>query len=138
MTSPRSIVGPLLAHLPASMQFELRRLNFSRQIRAGSFLPQEPEVAELADRLHDGDWVVDVGANVGHYTCFMSKRVGDSGRVLAFEPVPMSFALLAANVRAAGARNVTLFNVALSSTASTASMTVPGYEHSRLSNYYQA
>lgn len=138
MNNPRSILAPALARLPAGIQFELRRIKFSRQIRAGHFLPDEPEVAEVANHLRSGDWVIDVGANVGHYTCLMSKRVGDLGRVLAFEPVPMSFALLAANVRASGARNVTLFNVALSSTASTASMTVPGYEHSRLSNYYQA
>lgn len=138
MSNLHSVLAPVLARLPVGMQFELRRFNFSRQIRAGHFLPEEPEVAEVADHLRAGDWVIDVGANVGHYTCFMSKRVGDSGRVLAFEPLPMSFALLAANVRAAGARNVTLFNLALSSATSTASMTVPSYEHSHLSNYYQA
>ena len=138
MTRIHSFLAPALSCLPAGIQFELRRLNFSRQIRAGSFLPEEPEVAEVGEHLRAGDWVIDVGANVGHYTCYMAKCVGASGRVLAFEPVPTSFALLAANVRAAGVRNVTLFNVALSSTTATASMTVPEYEHSRLSNYYQA
>jgi FkbM family methyltransferase len=50
----------------------------------------------------------------------------------------VSFALLAANVRATGLRNVTLFNVALSSAAGVFSMTVPAYEDSALDNYYRA
>lgn len=68
----------------------------------------------------------------------MARRVGISGRVLAFEPVAVSFTLLAANVRAAGLRNVTLFNIALSSTACVSAMTVPSYEHTKLDNYYRA
>ncbi|MGH9522528.1 MAG: FkbM family methyltransferase [Terriglobales bacterium] len=132
------MLAPALARLPSGVQFELRRFNFYREIRSGRFLPHEPEIAVVAQYLHDGDWAVDVGANVGHYTCYMSGRVGASGRVLAFEPIPTSFALLAANVRATGARNVTLFNLALSSASSIAGMTIPHYENSHLSNYYQA
>jgi FkbM family methyltransferase len=113
-------------------------MNFRRQIRRGSFRSPETEVSEVARALHEGDWVIDVGANVGHYTCQMSRCVGASGRVLAFEPMPMSFALLTANVRAAGLLNVTLFNVALSSRTGVLRMTVPSYEHSRLANFYQA
>jgi FkbM family methyltransferase len=127
-----------IAHLPTRVQFELRRINFSRQIRRGNFVPDEPEIAEITRYVRSGDWVVDVGANVGHYTCHMAGCVGPEGRVLAFEPIPTSFALLASNVRAAGAANVTLFNVALSSSVSVAGMTVPAYEHTSLPNYYQA
>ncbi len=57
---------------------------------------------------------------------------------MAFEPIPTTFALLAANVRASGARNVTLFNVALSDGATIASMTIPPYDDTHLNNYYQA
>ncbi len=46
------------------------------------------------------------------------------------------FALLAANMRASEATNVTLFNVALSSSVAILSMTVPSYENSPLNNYY--
>jgi FkbM family methyltransferase len=134
----RRLLQGVVAHLPKGTQFELRRANFLRQIRRGSFVPDEPEMAEITRHVRAGDLVIDVGANVGHYTCHMSKCVGPSGRVLAFEPIPVSFALLAANVCASGASNVTLFNVALSSSAAVLSMTVPPYEHSQLKNYYQA
>lgn len=115
-----------IARLPTGVQFVLRRANFSSQIRRGSFVPDEPEIVEITRHLRVGDWAVDVGPNVGHYTCHMARCVGASGRVLAFEPVPVSFALLASNVRATGASNVTLFNVALSSAATME------YDHSSL------
>jgi FkbM family methyltransferase len=127
-----------LGRLPANVQFELRRANYSRQIRRGSFVRQDPEILEIARHVSAGDWVVDVGANIGRYTCYMAQCVGTGGRVLAFEPVDVSFTLLAGNVRAAGLRNVSLFNVALSSTPGISGMTVPPYEQSKLANYYRA
>ena len=35
-----------------------------------------------------GDNVLDVGANVGAHALFLSRLVGEQGRVLAFEPLP--------------------------------------------------
>lgn len=128
----------VLARLPPAVQFELRRANYLRQVRRGSFVGDDPEVREITRHIGAGDWVVDVGANVGRHTCHMARRVGVGGRVLAFEPMEVSFALLAANVRAAGLRNVTLFNVALSSSPGIVDMTVPTYERARLGNYYRA
>ena len=54
----------------------------------------------MAARLPPGSWVWDVGANVGYYTK-LSQRVGSSGRVYAFEPLPATVATLTA---AAGGR----------------------------------
>ncbi|MCS7017270.1 MAG: FkbM family methyltransferase [Gemmatales bacterium] len=45
-----------------------------------------------------GDFCVDVGANVGLITTLMAVRVGPTGRVLAFEPHPATFEILARNV----------------------------------------
>lgn len=128
----------VLARLPPAAQFEVRRANYLRQIRRGRFVPDDPEVREITRHVGAGDWVIDVGANVGRHTCHMAQRVGASGRVLAFEPMPVSFMLLAANVRAAGLSNVSLFNVALSSAPGIAAMTVPTYQRARLHNYYRA
>ncbi len=58
--------------------------------------------------LREGDLVVDVGANVGYYTLIASRIVGPEGRVYAFEPDPVSFALLERNVRLNGLSNVVL------------------------------
>jgi FkbM family methyltransferase len=135
---PLRFLRSAVARLPGGIQFEARRANYLRQIRRGTFVPQDEEVAEITRHLGTGDWVIDVGANVGRYACHMARCVGPSGRVLAFEPVAVSFALLTANMQAAGAGNVTLFNLALSSTAGIVGMTVPAYEGSAMNNYYRA
>jgi FkbM family methyltransferase len=72
-----------------------------------------------------GDWALDIGANVGHYTLRLSALVGPQGRVFAFEPIPDTFELLTANVRLSPYQNVTLFNVAVSDESQTVGMAVP-------------
>ena len=81
--------------------------------------------------------MLDIGANVGHYTLRMSELVGDSGRVVAFEPVPETFALLAANARGFAIANVSLLNVAASDSAGIAGIRIPQFDDG-LTNYYQA
>jgi FkbM family methyltransferase len=85
-----------------------------------------------------GDWALDVGANVGHYALRLSELVGDAGRVIALEPVPDTFEVLAANIRAASAGNVTLINVAASDSSRLSGMVVPKYEDSQSDNFYLA
>src|SRR5215831_16739326 len=103
------LLKKLSAKLPRYMQQELKRVHFRRQVRNGSFETSEPEYSRLSEWVAQGDWVIDVGANVGHYAIRLSQLVGLSGRVLAFEPVTDTFDLLASNTSAAGAKNVSLF-----------------------------
>jgi len=53
-----------------------------------------------------GDFVVEVGANVGTHTVGLAKRVGPSGRVLAVEAQPVIFRDLCANLALNGLLNV--------------------------------
>lgn len=64
--------------------------------------------------LRPGQTFVDIGANVGYYTVIASRLVGASGRVFAFEPDPVSFALLERNVALNGLDNVVLEQKAVS------------------------
>lgn len=52
------------------------------------------ERAILKEIIRPGMTVLDVGANIGIYTSFMAKIVGEKGRVYAFEPSPHNFNLL--------------------------------------------
>lgn len=45
-----------------------------------------------------GDIAIDIGANIGWYTTLFSKLVGGSGRVVAVEAMPSTFAMLKDNV----------------------------------------
>ena len=127
----------LSSTLPLRAQQALKRRHFARQIRSGTFLTSEPEFGHLEEWIAAGDWVLDVGANIGHYTARLSKLVGADGRVLAFEPVTETFELLAANMAVAGARNVSLFNVAASAQMGVAGVALPQFS-SGLTNYYMA
>jgi FkbM family methyltransferase len=123
--------------LPDSWQHELRRYYFQRQIRLARFYSDEKEYALLDTLLGPGDWALDIGANIGHYTMRMAELVGPSGRVIALEPVPDTFSLLAANTRLFAHTNVSLLNVAASDRVAIAGMQIPRFA-SGLSNYYQA
>ena len=127
----------LAALLPNSWQHELRRRHFQWEIRRGRFYTDEKEYALLDTLLRAGDWALDVGANVGHYTKRMAELVGPSGRVIALEPVPDTFSLLAANARLFAHANVSLLNIAASDRIAIADMQVPRFANG-LSNYYQA
>lgn len=119
------ILKRVAAKFPKSIQHELKRHYYAWQIRRDTFRTQEREFQLLETFVNPGDWVIDVGANVGHYTGRLSKLVGPQGRVIAFEPVPRTFELLAANARQFAHANVTLINAALSDRASTAGIEVP-------------
>ena len=71
----------LAAHLPADWQWNMRRRRYARQIRNNTFRTLEPEYDRLANWLHPGDWVIDIGANIGHYT----KRMSELARLSTFE-----------------------------------------------------
>jgi FkbM family methyltransferase len=130
----------LASRLPLSWQTTLQRLHYRRKIRRGTFISQEPEFELLSTLVQPGDWVIDAGANVGTYTTRLAELVGPQGRVLAFEPMPQTFAHLASVVAYCGLANVSLFNVALSdhNCAGHALMVVPTWAQSTRLNYYEA
>lgn len=70
------------------------------------------ETALIAGLLKAGDTFVDVGANIGYFTLLAARAVGPSGRVIAIEANPRTFALLQANARLNACGNVDLRNLA--------------------------
>lgn len=63
----------------------------------------EPAVAALwRDRLAPGAVCFDVGANVGLHVLQMARRVGPTGRIVAFEPNPAAMKVLRFHVEANG------------------------------------
>lgn len=115
----------------------LKRLRYHWQLGRGTFRSPEPEFSHLRDWLKPGDWAIDVGANVGHYTIAMARVVGPQGHVLAFEPIPETFSLLAANIESAHLTNVTLINAAVADVGGTVGMKVPQRDKGAR-NYYRA
>lgn len=75
----------------------------------------EPHVANaLRERLHAGDVVLDVGANIGLVTLLAASLVGPQGRVIAVEPIARNRRLIARSAQANGFRQVELVGAAAS------------------------
>ena len=127
----------LASKLPTRAQQELKRLRCGYQIRHGLFTTPEPEYSRVAEWVGSGDWTIDVGANIGHYTCALAAACGTTGRVIAFEPIAQTFELLASNVALLPYCNVTLINAAASDATRIVQMTLPFFD-SGLTNFYMA
>lgn len=99
---------------PMGLQQELRRLKCLVDIKLGVHRSAEPEFDHMVSYVAAGDWVIDVGANVGTYTLQLARLVGPKGRVISFEPIIETAEVLSAAVRWSGLHNVTIMNAAAS------------------------
>jgi FkbM family methyltransferase len=62
---------------------------------------------------HEGDTIIEVGANVGTETVGFARVVGNKGRVIAFEPSPSNVASLEGTLALNSALRITLFPAAV-------------------------
>ena len=99
-------------------------LGFNRYIRlvsktyillVGSGLMQKkyPELFFLKKIIRPGFTCLDIGANLGYYSTFLSRLVGANGKVMAVEPVPLFQEIWRDNVKASGMANLTMWPYAL-------------------------
>lgn len=61
--------------------------------------PEQNVKNTFLENISSGDIVIDVGANIGDYTLISCKKVGDSGKVLAFEPLSETHSILKRNLQ---------------------------------------
>jgi len=72
-------------------------------------------VSEVLWRLIEpGDFVLDIGANIGYTVNICSSKAGSKGKVWAFEPNPLLASRLTKNIQFNKFKNNTLFRIALS------------------------
>jgi FkbM family methyltransferase len=131
----RRLAWPLLRLLPSSLILEIRRRRYLAALRQHT--TAEPELAVVAALVKPGDFCVDIGANFGVYTVAMSRMVGPSGQVVSAEPMPITYDLLAKNLKQLGINNAQAIQCAVSDRAGTVSMTLPKWEFGA-PNFYEA
>jgi FkbM family methyltransferase len=74
----------------------------------------EPNVTRaFTEAVGPGDVVLDVGAHIGYYTVLAASLVGRQGHVYAFEPSPVNYRRLQANVDLNAFDNVTTHQFAV-------------------------
>jgi len=91
--------------------------------------PEPYQVRYLRKFIQPGWTVIDVGANCGWYSLLMSKWVGHSGRVFAFEPSPRSLPVIRRNLELNPGARVFLQEMALGDTLGSCAMRVPEPRH---------
>lgn len=92
----------------------------------GGKLSYEDEVFSFLDGvIARYDAVVDVGANIGVFTCWFGKRMAGKGKVYAFDPSRKVFGRLLENVERNGLDNVQAFNCAIGKDSGFAIFTEP-------------
>lgn len=76
---------------------------------------EREETERIQKTVQMDDYVVDIGANIGYFTCILAELVGPRGRVFAFEPCPRNYRLLCQNIYQNGFEDrVTVENCAVS------------------------
>ena len=136
-SSLRSVLTPLL---PDGVRRRILQRYYLRKVktyRRANWDTGESDLQVVQHLIEPGDHVVDVGANFGFYTAYLSERVGRDGSVTSFEPIPRTFDLLEYNVRNLPLANVRLFNCGVSDHGGSATMGIPQFD-SGVDNYYQA
>jgi FkbM family methyltransferase len=122
--------------MPRWVQLLLKRLYYPWLLQFADS-SREIDLEIVKSLVLPGDHVIDIGANIGLYTNYLSKQVGASGRVYSFEPVPYTYALLKSNLRFLNRKNVVAMNCAISDRDAQMLMKIPvdGYGDD---NFYRA
>lgn len=76
----------------------------------------------LLQQVRPGETVIDVGAHIGLFTVALARRVGRTGRVVAFEPDPTNFRLLQQNIAANDCRQAEAVHAAVADHGGTAEL----------------
>ena len=119
----RVVKAALYPFLNEDNYIYLQAIAKANDIWRGNSAEPELDIVPLAVDL--GDEVLDLGANYGFYTYPLSKAVGTSGQVYAFEPVPFTFRVLVIVCRLFRLRNVTLVRKGCSNRAGRVTFTIP-------------
>lgn len=110
-----------------------------RYARASKSITEQssPEFKVIRSLVKDGDYVIDLGANIGFFSKYLSDQVGSKGRVYSFEPIHEPFEILKYITKKLRLTNVQLFNFAVSNVERIVTMEIP-VDSKNEENYYES
>lgn len=94
-------------------------------VNLGFLKKKYPELFYLRQIIKKDYVCIDIGANVGYYSVFLSKLAGNKGKVIAVEPIPMFAEIWKKNVRKSKIKNLKLYNCALGGENKIVQMGIP-------------
>lgn len=120
----RTIVKPILFKLMGKSGYKYAQM-YGKIRDIEHRLVEEKEMNLLPLIVKEGDTVIDIGANYAYYCERLSKLVGNSGTVHAFEPIPFTYEVCAMIVKKLNLKNVNLYNKGVSDKTMTVEFSVP-------------
>lgn len=126
--NPKVMLGRVLLRvLPEKALHRLKKAYYAYLITHTPEQWMERDVFIAEHLISPGDNVLDIGASLGSFARFLAKRVGPTGRIYAFEPIPQTFEFLTNNMRKLGLKNVECLDFALSDGEKSETMVIPTY-----------
>jgi FkbM family methyltransferase len=110
--------------LPKRILGRIKRIHYLRTVKKFK-LKNEKDMLIVKKLVRKGDFVIDVGANIGIYTKFLSDFVGPTGKVISIEPIPETYGYLRNNVQKLNLKNVKTINIALSDKKNSVPFIIP-------------
>lgn len=108
---------PVMARLGNEMRIQVPWIDVAGRAIFQNGWYEPDTVRILSTLLGPGMTFLDIGAAFGQYTLLAAGAVGNTGKVHAFEPDPVSFDWLSGNVRRNRLSNVTAAQIALGDAA---------------------
>ncbi|MDJ0752663.1 MAG: FkbM family methyltransferase [Ardenticatenaceae bacterium] len=89
----------------------------------------EIKVTSYIEKLiKEGDFVIDIGANIGYHTMNFARLVQSRGRVFAFEPNPHNLELIELSKAENGFTNIKLFPYAVGNEETVLDLVIEGWQ----------
>ena len=117
----------ILPLLPEPVLHRLKKSYYAYLITHTPETWMERDAVITRKLISPGDTVLDIGANIGTFSRMLSRCVGPTGKVYAFEPIPQTFDFLSNNMRKLGLKNVATLDFAASDADRTDTMVIPTY-----------
>jgi FkbM family methyltransferase len=118
------ILRLLKTALPAGLLMKFRGAYLTREVIQRK-AKREHAMNALPSLVKRGDFVADLGANLGMYALEFSELAGPAGKVYSVEPIASNFQVLEAVVRKRGLTNVQIYRAAIGSQAGRQEMIIP-------------
>jgi FkbM family methyltransferase len=132
----RRVLSDIVERLPRRLRLSLKARHYARFL-AHDLRNRDFDLRGVQLLVRAGQTVLDVGANVGIWTHYLSQLVGPTGCVYSFEPIRETYAILRRNVERFHLGNVIALDRAVSDKDAAVSMSIPR-DSRGLRNYHLA
>ena len=95
-------------------------------------LSVKPDLKIISKLIKKGDVVLDIGANYGTFTKFLSESVSKNGKVYCIEPIPKTFKILQHCIKKLKLTNSIPLNYAVSDKNGVVTMQIPKWKQKGL------